>query len=203
MAAGRRRRPAPAARRRSTRTGSRAAPARRAGPTSWSAYDASGSSAGRCAAQQPRHVAQAYAGSRRRGPVAAGQRELEVELAEPVAQRDVDEPQARRERAERRVLRRQQRRRRSPRPSTPTGHQWSCSRVRATSSARRSGASGSASSSTPCTRLPKAAPDGRSAIGLTRHLASSSLRLAGDRASASSSGLPGSSSRRLDLGLGA
>ncbi|MEZ5191908.1 MAG: hypothetical protein R2734_05000 [Nocardioides sp.] len=48
-----------------------------------------------------------------------------------------------------------------------TGHQRSCSATWSSSAARRSGASGSVCSSTAWTRLPKAAPAGRSARGDT------------------------------------
>ena len=81
---------------------------------------------------------------------------------------------------------------------TPTGHQGSCSRVRAASSARRSGASGSLTSSTPCTRLPKAAPDGRAAIGD----GTPGLARDGDRLAASSSIVRSRRRAPRHLGLG-
>ena len=111
----RHRRPARAAPRRSTRTGSPAAPARRAGrragrrTTRAGRRRAGGGAAAGATSREP------DVGARPLGPVAAGQRELEVELAEPVTHRDVDQAQPGRERTERGVLRGQQRRRRSRR----------------------------------------------------------------------------------------
>ena len=97
--------------------------------------------------------------------VTADERELEVELAQPVAQPEVQAGAGRRRAGRARCAASAA----APRPARPVGastdHQRRCSATRRRSSAARSGACGSACSRTPWTSEPKVAPAGRSSIG--------------------------------------
>ena len=105
--------------------------------------------------------------SPRRGVVAAGERQLEVELGQPVAGRDVGQPPPAGQRAQRRAQRPAAAPAASASGSTPAaGPAARALGAVPVQLGREVGAVGSASSSTACTSVPNAgARAGRSAIG--------------------------------------
>ena len=129
--------------------------------------------------QQRREVAEADPRRRVGRVVAAGQRQLEVELAQPVAAGAGRAGCGSPARGPSGLVHTATRASASSSASRSTGHHTRCSAMWASSSARKSGAAGSACSSTAWTSEPNVAPTGRSAIGEGTAAASTSGAVSG------------------------